>query len=168
MLFGLAVAVQADVLSTGTAQTFYYTDESGQVAAKRILDLTNQARATPRYCGTTAFNATHPLRWNDFLAEAARLHADDMARNGYFDHRGLDGSKSRERIKRTGYKSRDSGENIAAGQKNAEEAMEVWIASEGHCANLMEPAFTEMGAAVAANSRSEWGLYWTQEFGTPR
>jgi uncharacterized protein YkwD len=139
-----------------------------QAAGQRILDLANQARATPRYCGTTAFNATRPLRWNDLLAEAARLHADDMARYDYFDHRGRDGSKSRDRIKRTGYKSRDSGENIAAGQRNAEEAMAVWIGSEGHCANLMEPAFTEMGAAVAVNSSREMGLYWAQEFGTPR
>jgi uncharacterized protein YkwD len=141
---------------------------SRHVAGQRILDLTNQARATPRYCGTTAFNATRPLRWNDLLAEAARLHADDMARYNYFDHRGPDGSKSRDRIKRTGYKSRDSGENIAAGQRNAEEAVAVWIGSEGHCANLMDPGFTEMGAAVAVNSRSEMGRYWAQEFGTPR
>ena len=141
---------------------------SRQAAGQRILDLTNEARATARYCGTTAFNATRPLRWNDLLADAARLHADDMARYDYFDHRGRDGSKSRDRIKRTGYKSRDSGENIAAGQRNAEEAMAVWIGSEGHCANLMEPAFTEMGAAVAVNSRSEMGRYWVQAFGTPR
>ena len=141
---------------------------SEQAAGQRVLDLVNQARATPRYCGNTAFNAARPVRWNDSLAEASRLHAEDMARYNYFSHSGRDGSKSRDRIKRTGYKSRDSGENIAAGQRNAEEAMAVWIGSEGHCANLMDPAFTEMGAAVAVNSRSEMGRYWAQEFGTPR
>jgi uncharacterized protein YkwD len=139
-----------------------------QAAGQRILDLTNQARAAPRYCGTTAFNATRPLRWNDLLAEAARQHAEDMARYDYFEHVGRDGSKSRDRIKRTGYKSRDSGENIAVGQRSAEAVVAVWMGSEGHCANMMEPAFTEMGAALAVNSRSETGAYWAQVFGTPR
>ncbi len=35
-------------------------------------------------------------------------------------------------------------------------------------ANLMNPAFTEMGVAFAVGPRSEMGVYWTQVFGTPR
>lgn len=141
---------------------------SGQAAGQRILDLINQARATPRYCGATAFNAARPVRWNDLLAEASWRHADDMARYNYFSHSGRDGSNPWDRIERAGYKWRSSGENIAAGQRNAEEAVAGWIKSPGHCANLMDPGFTEMGAAVAVNSRSEMGRYWAQEFGTPR
>jgi uncharacterized protein YkwD len=141
---------------------------SGQAAGRRILDLINQARATPRYCGSTAFNAVRPVRWNDSLAEASRLHADDMARYNYFSHSGRDGSNPWDRIERAGYRWRSTGENIAAGQRNAEEAVAGWIESPGHCANLMDPRFTEMGAAVAVNSSSEMGLYWAQEFGTPR
>jgi uncharacterized protein YkwD len=141
---------------------------SGQAAGQHILDLINQARATSRYCGTTAFNAARPVRWNDSLAEASRLHADDMARYNYFSHSGRDGSNPWDRIERAGYRWRSSGENIAAGQRNAEEAVAGWINSPGHCANLMDPGFTEMGAAVAVNSRSEMGMYWAQEFATPR
>ena len=141
---------------------------SGQVAGRRILDLINQARATPRYCGSTAFNAVRPVRWNDSLAEASRLHADDMARYNYFSHSGRDGSNPSDRVERAGYRWRATGENIAAGQRNAGEAVAGWIKSPGHCANLMDPGFTEMGAAVAVNSRSEMGMYWAQEFGTPR
>jgi len=91
-----------------------------------------------------------------------------MARHNYFSHSGRDGSNPWDRIERAGYKWRSSGENIAAGQRNAEEAVAGWIKSPGHCANLMDPGFTEMGAAVAVNSRSEMGRYWAQEFGTPR
>ena len=43
-----------------------------------------------------------------------------------------------------------------------------WIKSPSHCANLMNPAYTEMGAAFAVNARSEMGVYWTQVFGTRR
>ncbi|HCJ28080.1 MAG TPA: hypothetical protein DHV63_01935, partial [Pseudomonas sp.] len=60
------------------------------------------------------------------------------------------------------------GENIAAGQGSAEQAVSSWLASPGHCQNIMNPGFTEMGAAYATNPRSAATIYWTQVFGTPR
>src|ERR1019366_7617806 len=79
-----------------------------------------------------------------------------------------DGSDPAQRVERAGYKYRSTGENIAAGQVKAEDAVATWIKSPEHCANLMNPAFTEMGAAFAVDSKSEMGVYWTQEFGPPR
>jgi len=32
----------------------------------------------------------------------------------------------------------------------------------------MDPAFRHMGVAYAVNPRLEAGVYWAQEFGTPR
>ena len=62
-----------------------------------------------------------------------------------------------------------TGENIAAGsQMTPETAVAGWIRSPGHCANLMNPGFSEMGAAFAVDARSEMGVYWTQAFGAPR
>lgn len=144
------------------------TGDSGNAPGMRILDLVNQARATPRYCGNSRLNAARPVRWNDSLAEASRRHAEDMAHYGYFSHNGRDGSEPWDRIERAGYRYRSMGENIAAGQRNPEEAVAGWIRSPDHCANLMNPIFTEMGAAVATNTRSSFGRYWAQEFGTPR
>lgn len=144
------------------------TGVPGNGPAMRILELVNEARATPRSCGNSRLNAAQPVRWNNSLAEASRLHAEDMARYSYFSHNGRDGSEPWERIQRAGYRYRSMGENIAAGQRNPEEAVAAWIKSPDHCANLMNPVFTEMGAALAVNSRSALGKYWTQEFGTPR
>lgn len=141
---------------------------SERAAGQRVLDLVNQARATPRYCGNRAFDQARPVRWNDSLAEAARLHAEDMARYNYFSHSGHDGSDPAQRVERAGYRYRSTGENIAAGPMKPEDAVADWIKSPPHCANLMNPAFTEMGAAFAVNTRSEKGVYWTQAFGTPR
>ena len=158
---------------------------SEQAAGQRVLDLVNQARATPRYCGNRAFNAARPVRWNDSLAEASRLHAEDMARYNYFGHSGRDGSDPAQqrashsgatvrsgwryrRNERAGYRYRSTGENIAAGPMKPEDAVAGWIKSPPHCANLMNPAFTEMGVAFAVDPRSEMGVYWTQAFGTPR
>lgn len=142
--------------------------ESVQASERRVLDLVNEARATPRYCGSRKFNAARPLRWNNTLAAASRLHAADMARNNYFSHGGRDGSNPAQRVERAGYRYRSTGENIAAGQLNAEDAVAGWIKSPGHCANLMNPGFTEMGAGLAVNRQSGRGIYWAQEFGTPR
>jgi len=141
---------------------------SGPAAGQRVLDLVNQARATPRHCGNRAFKAARPLRWNDALAAASRLHAGDMARHNYFSHSGRDGSSPAQRVERAGYRFRATGENIAAGPVKPEDVVAGWIRSPGHCANLMDPAFTEMGVAFAVDPGSEMGVYWTQAFGAPR
>jgi uncharacterized protein YkwD len=137
-------------------------------AEQRMLNLVNQARATPRNCGNKAFNAARPVSWNDSLAAASRQQAEDMARYNYFGHSGRDGSDPAQRVERAGYRFRSIGENIAAGQMNPEDAVAGWIKSAPHCANLMNPAFTEMGVAFAVDRRSEMGVYWAQVFGAPR
>lgn len=142
---------------------------STQAAEQRILDLVNRARAAPRRCGSLAFQAAAPVRWNDALAEASRRHAEDMARHNYFSHSGRDGSDPAQRIERAGYRYRATGENIAAGtHMDPEEAVAGWIKSPGHCAILMSPAYTDMGAGFAVSAASEMGVYWTQAFGAPR
>lgn len=140
---------------------------SEEAAGMRVLDLVNQARAKPRYCGNVIFKAARPVRWNDLLADASRLHAEEMARYNYFSHSGHDGSVPAQRVERAGYKYRITGENIAAGQMKPEDAVAGWIKSPPHCANLMNPAFIEMGAAFAVDRGSDMGVYWTQAFGAP-
>ncbi len=141
---------------------------SEKAAGEHVLDLVNRARAMPRYCGNREFKAAGPLRWNDVLAGASRLHAGDMARNNYFSHAGRDGSGPAQRIERAGYRYRSIGENIAAGQMKPEDVVAGWLKSPEHCANLMNPAFTEMGVAFAIERNSQMGVYWTQTFGAPR
>jgi uncharacterized protein YkwD len=135
--------------------------------AKRMLQLVNEARAQARQCGSAFYPAAGPVRWNEVLARAAKAHSEDMARNNYFAHNSLNGTPPADRVERAGYDYRSTGENIAAGQMSLEAALASWIASPGHCANLMTADFTEMGVAMAANRQSNLGVYWTQVFGTP-
>lgn len=139
-----------------------------QSAGQRVLDLVNQTRVTRRSCGNKAFNATQTVRWNDLLADVSRLHSNEMARFNYLSHYGRDGSTPAKRVERAGYRYRVTGENIAAGQISPEDVVAGWINSPTHCANLMNPAFTEMGVAFAVDHNSKMGVYWTQEFGTSR
>jgi uncharacterized protein YkwD len=140
-----------------------------QQAGKEILDAVNVARASARSCGELQFAPAPALAWNDALADAALAHSLDMATQRYFNHQGKDGTVVGDRALQAGYRWRRIGENIASGQDSAEEAVSGWLSSPGHCANIMNPGFTETGAAYAiSTSREVARVYWTQVFGTPR
>jgi uncharacterized protein YkwD len=133
--------------------------------AGRVLALVNQARAQPRRCGSESFSAAKPLAINAQLNQAAAVHAQSMARFGYLEHQGRDGSSPADRASRAGYDWRSIGENVAMGQTTPERVVQDWLRSPEHCANIMEPRFTEMGVAFAVNPASEGGIYWAQSFG---
>ena len=136
-------------------------------AAKALLAQVNAARARPRMCGSQHFRAARPLSWSGTLSSAALGHSRDMAREDYFAHQDPDGALPADRARAAGYRGRQIGENIAAGQGTPSAAMAGWLASPGHCANLMDPIFTQVGAAYATNQRSGEGIYWTMDFGAP-
>jgi uncharacterized protein YkwD len=136
--------------------------------SRRVLELTNDARAHARRCGGTAFQAVPPLTLNGSLERAALEHSLDMAAHNYMDHTGRDGSSPADRITRTGYKWRLVGENLASGMMTPDEAVAGWLQSPHHCANLMTARFAEMGLAFAVNPSTDAGVYWTQTFGTVR
>ena len=138
-------------------------------AGKRILDEVNAARASARRCGDQSYPAAPPLQWNEALGNAALAHSRDMATRRYFSHRAKDGSQVGERARRAGYSWRRIGENIAFGQRTPEEAVAGWLDSPGHCANIMNGGFTDMGAAYGVTPERQSGIiYWTQAFGTAR
>jgi uncharacterized protein YkwD len=132
------------------------------------LRLVNQYRAAGASCGARgSFAPAAALTWNARLATAAYGHSRDMADNNYFSHDSLDGRSMVDRINATGYTWSTIGENIAAGYNGVQSVVSGWMASDGHCANLMNPRFTELGMACARNDASTYRLYWTQEFGRP-
>jgi uncharacterized protein YkwD len=136
--------------------------------SQELLALVNEARATPRTCGAQAFGAAPPVTWNETLAQAALGHSTDMAQKHYFNHKEPGGSNPATRATRAGYRWTRISENIASGQHTVAQAVADWLDSPGHCANIMNPAFTEMGAAYAVNPANENRTpYWTQMFGRP-
>ena len=138
-----------------------------QAEGQKLLELINSARAQPRQCGTQAFSATAPLAWNATLASAAQEHSRSMANNNFFDHKDRDGRTPGDRAELAGYSGQRVGENIAAGQDTPRKVLDGWLTSPGHCANLMNPQFSELGAAYAVDPKSDAGIYWTSLFGAP-
>lgn len=143
-------------------------EDSAAAVAERVLELVNAARGQSRQCGERPYRAVGRVRLNAALSAAALVHARDMAAHSYFAHEGRDGSSPADRAARAGYRWRSIGENIASGMTTPEAAVEGWLKSPPHCANLMAPQYTEMGIAFAVNRASKAGIYWGQLFGTPR
>lgn len=134
----------------------------------RVLELANEARSRARRCGNRQFPAAPPLSLESHLTSAARAQARDMAKHNKLEHTGSDGSTPAQRVTRAGYKWRATGENIASGPTTPEEVMAGWLASPGHCENIMSPRFKEMGIAWVVDPKSASGVYWAQTFGTRR
>jgi uncharacterized protein YkwD len=133
------------------------------------VQLINQRRAAGANCGSEGmFAPAPPLAWNDRLTSAALAHASDMAENDYFAHESRDGTTPAQRVSAAGYDWSTTGENIAAGQGSVPEVVNGWMASPGHCANIMNPRFVHLGMACASNPDSTYRRYWVLELAAPR
>ncbi len=121
-----------------------------------LLDLTNKERAKAEL---------PPLKANEKLFKAARAHTENMAKQNKLDHT-LDDKGPGDRLKDVGYEHAGWGENVAGGPRTPEEAVETWMNSEGHKANILNPNFKEIGLGIAKSG--DGGMYYTQVFGIPR
>jgi uncharacterized protein YkwD len=133
--------------------------EDEYILRKEIVSLINAERAISCDCGDGSYDPAPPVSWNDKLAAAAMKHSKDMAGNVFLDHTGSDGSSPDDRIKAAGYSSMVWGENIAMGYVSAESVVDGWMVSPGHCANIMNSEYTEIGAASAIMDCGY--VYWT-------
>jgi len=125
--------------------------------------------------GERADRGLATLRLNDRLRRAALAHGSDMVEHSYFAHAGRDGSQPAERIRTTGYLSSGNawriGENLAWGTgalSSPKTIMAAWMNSPGHRANILQPAYREIGFGVLAGnpaSRDSGGATFVTEFG---
>lgn len=129
----------------------------------------NAYRAAGATCGARgSLPAVAPLAWHSALADAAYGHSRDMADNNYFSHTSRDGRTLGARVTAAGYAWSSVGENIAAGYGSVQAVIDGWMASEGHCVNLMSASFVHTGLACVRNTASTYGSYWTLDFARPR
>jgi uncharacterized protein YkwD len=91
-----------------------------------------------------------------------------MAVHDYFEHQDLSGQSPADRVRASGYHEKLVGENIAYGPQSVEEVVKGWLASPGHCQNIMDPRFAQMGLGLAPGRASRRGLFWVQLLAEPR
>jgi uncharacterized protein YkwD len=174
-------AVQATVYATPTATAIAAattpTSSSSQTAAttcsitafqSAVVAEVNRRRATAQTCGSRGtYAAAAALRWHDTLFRAAAGHGLDMVTHNFFSHTGRDGSMVGARLTAAGYAWASAAENIAAGQPTVTRVVDAWMGSDGHCANLMNPAMEEFAVACVYNTGNR-SNYWTMALGKPR
>jgi len=126
---------------------------------KKLFERHNHVRLNGANCGRKRARKTHALHYNCFLAEASWRHAYDMDEKNYLSHDSRNGFSAGKRATESGYSWVRIAENIARGFKTTEIAQQTWMASAPHCQNIMNPNFTEMGAAIV-------GEHWVVMFGS--
>jgi uncharacterized protein YkwD len=134
---------------------------------QQVLALVNEARARGRRCGSHGVFAPAPaLRLEPLLMAAARAHAADQADRGIMSHQGSGGTTPSQRVLAHGYHWMTVGENVATGQQTANEVVLAWLNSPGHCRNILEPEFKDMGIGMVIDTAGR--SFWAQEFGKVR
>lgn len=163
------VVVSTDVevaASALVAETSCGLNGAQGIQAELLLAI-NAVRAAGAVCGTSIYRATQGLNWNNMLQQSAAQHSRDMARNHMFSHISSDGSTLLQRIHATGYSLSAASENIAAGQGSVREVVASWLNSPGHCKNMMEPLYQDIGVACIRNDGAPYGVYWTMNLARP-
>ena len=125
-------------------------NSSASAIEKAVLDLTNVERQKA---------GLKPLQMDENLMASARQKSADMSKNNYFDHNSPTYGSPFDQMKANGVSYRSAAENIAMGQRSAEEVVKGWMESPGHRQNILTPEFTHIGIGFDQN-----GNYWTQQF----
>lgn len=126
----------------------------------------NALRLRPQLCGGRSVPAAAPLRWDARLAASAQRFAEELRRRDLLSHEGQDLPRLRDRLRAAGYPFRAGGENLAAGAETVDDALEQWRESAGHCENLMQPNFRDVGlACVIAAPDAQYMSYWVLHLG---
>lgn len=124
-----------------------------------------------------AQNGELPLRDNSKLDAAAEGHSEDMVARNYFDHITPSGEAFNTRIVATGYVPAGWASELAENIEYAtlmlatpNEAVNGWMNSPEHRANILNGEFRDSGIGVAPAvptqyAHGEAGATYTQEFG---
>lgn len=162
---------ELDDLKVATDPSFAYCDDVaswdigwGNLEAQ-VFGLVNQRRAAGATCGGVFKPPVPALTLDTRLRCAARKHSKDMGTNNFFSHTGSNGSTFTQRITSAGYVWKAAGENIAAGYSTAQAVVNGWMTSTGHCNNIMNGNFKNIGIGYYYNSAATYDHYWTQDFG---
>ncbi|MCG8421568.1 MAG: CAP domain-containing protein [Proteobacteria bacterium] len=133
-------------------------------AEDALVDEINRRRRAGAICGSLGyFLPTRPLAVDTRLRCAARAHSADMAERGFVGHRNPDGEDYVVRARRAGFRASYIGENLAAHLREPAVVVRGFLDSDGHCANLMDPAFRFIGVGL----HEDQSAFWTVLFGLP-
>jgi hypothetical protein len=123
---------------------------------QRVIELTNEVRMA---------NGPSPLKRNDILQQAAVYIVEDNASRNTLSHTDGLGRDMGRRFQDFGYAYSIAAENLAGGYASPETAIEGWMNSSGHRANILRTGLCEIGVGYTYRSGTTYGHFWSQTFG---
>ena len=152
-----STGASTDQSGTGESDAQKTADRTSEMTqAEAVLKLVNAERAKV---------GLQPLTLSKKLTDIANTKAKDMADKNYFSHQSPTYGSPFDMLKQFGVSFSYAGENIAAGQKSAEEVMNSWMNSSGHKANILNKNYTQIG--VGFYRGGQYGTEWVQLFIKP-
>jgi len=131
------------------------TSASGQEMRAAVVCLINRQRAGRQLPA---------IRENGRLERAAQTWTNAMVARHEFS----EGSDFSTRVTAVGFSFSALGENIATGFATPRAVVNAWMASTGHCRNILNPSYADVGTGVnrhAISGATRGGATWTQDFG---
>lgn len=119
---------------------------------KEIFHLINEQRTK---------NGLVALKIDDEVVNVARIKAKDLVQNQYFAHESPTYGTPFEMLKKFGISYKTAGENIAGNASN-KKAVEAWMNSSGHRANILNGNYNYTGIGVVSSSK--YGKVYVQMF----
>jgi uncharacterized protein YkwD len=138
----------------------------GELIGTGMLD--NEEQAFIAFINSyRAENGLPPLQVSVALIKSSDWMSADMAAKNYLSHYDSLGRDPLARMVSFNYPNADySGENIAAGYADAQNTFTQWKTSPSHNANMLNHNYQAIGVRRAYNPASEYGWYWTTDFGS--
>lgn len=148
--------VKVEVVSTthsGLVRDEVLTERNAETFAERVLELVNRERTS---------RGILPLRLARDLMQAAAIRAEEISR--VMSHTRPNGLPCQSMFHNGQY---TIGENIAGGYTTPEAAVQGWMDSPGHRANILNPDYEELGVGYFYKSNSTYQEHWVQMFRRP-
>ena len=106
-------------------------------------------------------NGLTALKVDEEVQKVARIKAEDMVTNNYFSHQSPTYGSPFDMLKSFKISYRSAGENIAANSSNSG-AVNAWMNSSGHRANILSSNYNYTGIGVVSNPK--YGKIYVQQF----
>lgn len=159
VLFTILKVVLVVVAVMIPAEAFVTPDVLADQATK-IIARTNQVRVE---------QGLPELKVSTLLIRSADSRAKDMGAQEYFSHVSPDGHRLGFFLERAGYPYAEAGENLAMGFSDADGAMNGWMKSPTHYANLVDSGFQDIGVGIeGAVYQGKPTVFVAQHFGLQR
>lgn len=135
-------------------------------ANARVGHASPQALRTAVVCLINQARAAHhlpALEASPLLNDSAQGWTNAMVSTDQFTH----GTNFAGRISSAGYVWRSAGENIATGYATPRAVVRAWMASTGHCENILNPTYRNVGTGVSVRAVKGYASgagTWTQDF----